>query len=72
MAPSVFFIVATLIIDVLLEQFLICTPVQWGEHSRKRTIMDTSLSDIVEACGTQNSWIHQSGQYYYLQKRLIN
>jgi len=45
----VFFIVATLTTDVLFEQFLIRTAVQWDEHSRKGTIMDTSLSDIIEA-----------------------
>jgi len=45
----VFFIVATLITDILFEQFLIRTTVQRGEHSRQRTVMDTSLSDIIEA-----------------------
>ena len=30
------------------EQFLICTAVQWDEHCRQRTIMDSSLSDIIE------------------------
>jgi len=48
----VFFIVANLVTDVLFEQFLICTAVLQGEHSRQRTIMDASLSDIIEARGT--------------------
>jgi len=26
--------------------------VEWGEHGRQRTAMDTSLSDIIEVCGT--------------------
>ena len=43
----VFFIVATMITDVLFEQFLIHTAVQWGENSIQRTIMDTSPSDIL-------------------------
>jgi len=42
------FIVATLITDVLLEQFLIRTAVYQGGHGRQRTVMDTSLSDIIE------------------------
>ena len=42
----VFFVVATLITDVLFEQFLL------GEHSRQRAVMDTSLSDTTEGCGT--------------------
>ena len=36
---------ATLITDILFKQFLLHT-------SRPRAIMDTSLSDINEACGT--------------------
>jgi len=44
----VFLIVATLITDVFLEQFLIRTAVQWGEHRRQRTVMDTSLTDVIE------------------------
>jgi len=51
-STMVFFIVATLIKDVLFEQFLIRIAVSWDEHSRQRTIMDTSLSDIIEARGT--------------------
>ena len=47
----VFFIVATLITDILFEQLLIRTAVQRGKHSRKRNVMDTSLSDIIEAHG---------------------
>ena len=47
----IFFIMATLITDILFEQLLICTAVQWGEHSGKRTVMDTSLSDIIVARG---------------------
>ena len=43
------FMVATLIIDILFEQFLICAA---GDHSRQRTVMDNSLSDIIEVCGT--------------------
>ena len=39
----VFFIVAILIVEVLFEQFLIHTTVQWVEHSRQRSVMDTSL-----------------------------
>jgi len=40
------------ITDVLFEQFLISTAVLLGEHSRQRTVMDTSLSDIIEAHAT--------------------
>jgi len=46
------FTVATLITDVRFKQFLIRTAVQQGEHSRQRTVMDTSLSDTIEAHGT--------------------
>ena len=45
----VFFIVATLITDVLFEQFLIHSAVQWGENNRQRTEMDTSLTDKILA-----------------------
>ena len=40
---SVFFVVAILIAEVLFEQFLIHTAVFWVEHSRQRSVMDTSL-----------------------------
>ena len=45
-------IVVTLITGVLFKQFSICTAVYQGKYSRQRTVMDTSLSDIIEARGT--------------------
>jgi len=44
----IFFIVATVITNVLFEQFLILA----GVHSRQRMVMDASLSDIIEARAT--------------------
>ena len=41
---SIFFIVATMITEVLFQLFLIRTDVQRGEHSTQRTVMDTLLS----------------------------
>ena len=71
MAPSIFFIVATLITNVLFKNFLIRTAVQWGEHSRQRTIMDTLLLDIIEAAEPilpyDMEFVGLSvSQYYYL------
>ena len=40
---SVFFIVAILIAEVLFELFLIRTAVYRVEHSRQRSVMDTTL-----------------------------
>jgi len=37
---------------VLFEQFFIRTAVYPGERSRQRTVMDTSLSDIIEGRAT--------------------
>ena len=48
----VFLVVATLITDVLFEQSLIRTAVLQGEHSKQRTVMNTSLSDIIETRAT--------------------
>jgi len=65
-APSYFCIVATVITDALFEQFLIRTAVKRGEHGRQRTVMDTSLSDIIERRTEHyylmmwNAWVHQS------------
>ena len=39
----VFIAEATLITDMLFEQFLIHTAVQRGEYSKQRTVIDTSL-----------------------------
>ena len=64
----VFFMVATVITDVPFEQFLI----------RQRTVMYTSLSDIIEACATITTLYDVkcvgsavSRLYYYLQKKVI-
>jgi len=39
------FTVATLVTEVLFEQFLTCTSMQWVEHSCQRCIMNITISD---------------------------
>ena len=67
----VFLAVATLITDMLFKQFLIHTAVQWGEPSKQRTVMDTSLSDIIEARAIYDAECVVS-QLLILQKKLTN
>ena len=52
------------------QQFLLRCAVLLGEHSRQKTVMDTSLSDIIAAHAMmRNAWVYQSVSQYYLQKK---
>ena len=50
------------------------TAVLWGEHSKQRTVMDTSLPDIIEVCAIITTlWCGMRAQsILILQKKLTN
>ena len=60
---SIFFMVATLITELLFKQLLICIAVWWVEHRWQRREMDISVSD--DNRGARHHRIFHSGFFDY-------